>query len=220
MSLITQVGRMLLPGRLTAAARRVAATDFKQRTGCRTVLLLRVPDSEQELAWGLSQSYGAETDAAAEQPKVLDFHTAIAGVGVGGAGMTAGSGIHSAVRTGVRGFGLEDLMGWMAAARCFAIPLVQGEGAFTGKISLGRARNKDLSLRSQNISKLHAWFEYDAAGKLMVADAGSKNGTKVSGVKLVARDPVPVANGTEIRFGPLEAMVCSIEQFWEVASAV
>ena len=218
MTLISQVGRMLLPGRLTATARRIAAAEFKQRTGCRTVLLVRIPDDEQELAWGLSQSYGGEPDVAVEQPKVLDFHTAIAGVGVGGGGGGRGGG--GAAATGVRGFGLEDLMGWIAAARCFAIPLEQREGAFSGRISLGRARNKDLSLRSQNISKLHAWFEYDAAGKLMVADAGSKNGTKVGGVRLVAREPVPVANGTEIRFGPLEAMVCSVEQFWEVASVV
>jgi hypothetical protein len=207
---------MLLPGRLTAAARRVAAADFKQRTGCRTVLILRVPDDEQELAWGLNQLYGGEPDVVAEQPKVLDFHTAIVGVGGGAGGGAAGS----ASRTGVRGFGLEDLMSWIAAARCFALPLEQREGAFSGRISLGRARNKDLSLRSQNISKLHAWFEYDPAGKLMVADAGSKNGTKLGGVRLVAREPVPVANGTEIRFGPLEAMVCSVEQFWEVASVV
>ena len=218
MSSMAQVGRMLLPGRLITAARRVAAADFKQRTGCRSVLLLRVPDDEQELVWGLSQIYGAEAEVAGEQPKVLDFHTAIAGVSGGGAasaGVSAG-----VVRTGARGFGLEDLMKWIGAARCFAIPLEQREGAFTGRISLGRARNKDLSLRSQNISKLHAWFEYDAAGKLLVADAGSKNGTKVGGVRLVAREPVPVANGTEIRFGPLEAMVCSVEQFWEVASVV
>lgn len=210
---------MLLPGRLTAASRRVAAADYKQRTGCQTVLILRVPDDEQELIWGLNQVYGGEaSDVVGEQPKVLDFHTAIAGVGGGG---RAGGARESAARSSVRGFGLEDLMNWIATARCFAIPIVQGEGqAFTGRISLGRARNKDLSLRSQNISKLHAWFEYDASGKLLVADAGSKNGTKVGGTRLTAREPVPVANGTEVRFGPLEAMVCSVEQFWEVASVV
>ena len=223
MSSIAQVSRMLLPGRLTAAARRTAATDFKQRTGCKTVLVLRVPDEEQELMWGLNQVYGGEASDVVADPKVLDVHTAIAAAGGGGGASVARSGSSaqiSAVRTGVRGFGLEDLMSWIAAARCFAIPLEQREGAFTGRISLGRARNKDLSLRSQNISKLHAWFEYDAAGKLLVADAGSKNGTKVGGVRLQPREPVPVAHGTEIRFGPLEAMVCSLEQFWEVASVV
>ena len=223
MSTIAQVSRMLLPGRLTAAARKIAAADFKQRSGCRTVLVLRVPDDEQELIWGLNQVYGAEAaDVVTEQPKVLDFHTAIAGASGGGAAAArSGSSAQiSAVRTGVRGFGLEDLMSWISVARCFAIALEQREGAFTGRISLGRARNKDLSLRSQNISKLHAWFEYDPAGKLLVADAGSKNGTKVGGVRLQPREPVPVANGTEVRFGPLEAMVCSLEQFWEVASVV
>lgn len=85
---------------------------------------------------------------------------------------------------------------------------------------LDRSRAQQGSLRSQNISKLHAWFEYDPSGKLLVADAGSKNGTQVGGERLAPREPVPVANGTEIRFGPLEAMVCSLEQFWEVASLV
>jgi hypothetical protein len=207
MSFNARVGRMLLPGRLTAAARRVPAADYSARSGCSTVLLLRVPDEEQELAWGLNQTYGVEAELAAEQPKVLDFHTAFAGAGTG-----------TSLRAGARGFGHDDLIGWIAAARCFALPLVPREGAFSGRISIGRAVNKDLSLRSQNISKLHAWFEYDPAGKLLIADAGSKNGTKVGGVRLTPRQPVPIASGTEIRFGPLEAMICPIEQFWEVAS--
>ena len=204
---------MLLPGRLVAAARRVAAADFTERTGCRAVLLLRVPDGEQELAFGLNQMYGAEPDAPADDPKVLDFHTAIVGVGSGVHGLERG-----ATRGGRRRFDTDDLMDWIAAARCFAIPIAQREDAFGGRISLGRARNKDISLRSQNISKLHAWFEYDPSGRLLVADAGSKNGTKVAGARLAPRTPVPVENGTPIHFGPLEAMVCSIEEFWEVAS--
>lgn len=219
MNSFARIGRMLLPSRLTAAARHVPVSDFVQRTGCRSVLLLRVPDDEQELAWGLNQTYGASHESVAEPPKVLDFHTAIiSGGGVGG-GSARGE-LGRAARSGALGFGLEDLASWIATARCFPLSLEQRPGAFTGRISLGRARNKDLSLRSQNISKLHAWFEYDATGKLLVADAGSKNGTKVGGVRLVPREPVAVANGAELRFGPLEAMICSVEQFWEIASVV
>ena len=208
MSSIAQVRHMLLPSRLTVAVRRVPATAFMQHNGCRTVLLLRVPADEQELTWGLNQIYGPEADVVAEPPKVFDFHTALAGAALGRG---------DAGRSGVRSFGHEELMSWIAVARCFAIAMEQREGAFSGRLSLGRARNKDLSLRSQNISKFHAWFEYDAAGKLLVADAGSKNGTKVGGVPLVAREPVPVASGTDVRFGPLEATVCTVDQFWEVA---
>lgn len=212
MNTIEQVGRMLMPGRLTMAARRLPAAEYKKRSNCRSVLMLRVPEEEQELAWGLHQTYGAEADSAgAEQPKVLDFHTALSG--------------RSASRelprgSLARGFGLDDLIDWIAASRCFGLPLEQRESAISGRISLGRARNKDLFLRSQNISKLHAWFEYDAAGKLLLADAGSKNGTKVGGVQLTPREPVPVKDGVELKFGPLEGTVCSLEQFWEVASVL
>lgn len=213
MNTIEQVGRMLVPGRLTLAARRVPAADYVKRTGCRTVLMLRVPDAEQELAWGLHQTYGPEPESAAEQPKALDFHTALSGRNPTGSQQRARSKVE-------RGFGLDDLIDWIVASRCFALPLEQRESAISGRISLGRARNKDLFLRSQNISKLHAWFEYDASGKLLLADAGSKNGTKVAGVQLTPREPVPVAHGVELKFGPLEGMVCSLEQFWEVASVV
>jgi hypothetical protein len=201
---------MLIPGRLTLAVRRLSPSQFIQRTGCRSVLMLRVPDDEQELAWGLNQDYGEGDDLVSDQPKVLDFHTAIAG------SQATYRRRGGPVGAEAPGFELDDLANWISAARCFAIPLEQ----FSGRILVGRARNKHLSLRSQNISKLHAWFEYDPAGRLLLADAGSKNGTSVDGVRIAPRQPVAVKHGVELRFGPLEATLCSVEQFWEIASLV
>lgn len=211
MSSMTEAGRMLMPGRLSAAARRWPVRQFVERSGCKTVLLVRVPDTEQQLAFGLSQVYGADEDDAGDQPQVLEFNTALVTVGRDAAEPRRGN---------VRHFDTADLTKWIARARCFALPLEQRGSAISGRISLGRALNKDLTLRSQNISKLHAWFEYDPHGTLMVADAGSKNGTKVAGVRLAPRQPVSVPAGAELSFGPIEATVCPIEHFWDVASVL
>jgi pSer/pThr/pTyr-binding forkhead associated (FHA) protein len=82
------------------------------------------------------------------------------------------------------------------------------------RISVGRARNKDIVLRHQSVSKFHCWFEVDDAGAFYVTDAGSKNATKVNANSLKARERTRVEPGDVIRFGSVEAIMCAPRVLW------
>jgi len=90
------------------------------------------------------------------------------------------------------------------------------ENAYMNRISIGRARNKDVVLRHSTVSKFHAWFEMDETGALYVADAGSKNGTTAKGQPMSPRTLVRVAPGDEIVFGSINATYCPAEALWEL----
>jgi len=97
----------------------------------------------------------------------------------------------------------------------FALPLRKRAGdAYADRISVGRARNKDVVLREESVSKFHAWFEMDEAGRFYLADAGSANGTRVAGRLLPPRELSPVAMGALIEFGAVRAALCPSEVFW------
>jgi hypothetical protein len=98
----------------------------------------------------------------------------------------------------------------------FAIPVRKRPGAgkaFTERVSVGRARNNDVVLRHESISKFHAWFRRDEEGHFYVGDAASRNGTRVNGELLGA--PRLLVPGDEISFGTLEALFCPAEVLWE-----
>ncbi len=89
---------------------------------------------------------------------------------------------------------------------------------FAKRVSVGRARNQDVVLRQSSVSKSHAWFEAGENGVLMVADAGSKNGTRVRGELLVARAPVQVEEGDLIEFGTVQATFCGPDTLWRLVN--
>ncbi len=75
-------------------------------------------------------------------------------------------------------------------------------GVFTQLIGLGRTRNNDIVLPFDDISKYHAYFTLGPSdGALSVADAGSKNGTFVSGTRLEPKSPVPLRSSETLGFG-------------------
>jgi pSer/pThr/pTyr-binding forkhead associated (FHA) protein len=97
----------------------------------------------------------------------------------------------------------------------FALQLRKRAGdAYADRISVGRARNKDVVLREESVSKFHAWFEMDEEGRFYLADAGSANGTRVAGRLLVPRELSPVAMGAVIEFGGVRATLCPGELLW------
>jgi pSer/pThr/pTyr-binding forkhead associated (FHA) protein len=105
--------------------------------------------------------------------------------------------------------------------RYFGVPLRKrksAEALYPDRISVGRATNKDIVLRHQSVSKFHAWFEIDSEGCFYVADAGSKNLTRINGYAIVAHDPSPVEAGDSLCFGSVEAVLCSPRALWATLS--
>jgi hypothetical protein len=101
-----------------------------------------------------------------------------------------------------------------------AVPLRKRHGAgkdFSERISVGRATNNDIVLRNERVSKFHAWFACDEDHLFYVADAGSRNGTLLNGLALDAA-PTHVDAGDVIRFGAVQAVLCSAEVFWDTVS--
>jgi len=71
--------------------------------------------------------------------------------------------------------------------------------AFDSKVTVGRAKNNDVIIRSPEISKLHAVFAQGDDGVWYVTDMGSANGTLVNSLP-VGEKPVEVKSGDKIGF--------------------
>jgi hypothetical protein len=92
---------------------------------------------------------------------------------------------------------------------------VGGDTAYKDRISVGRARNKDIVLRHPSVSKFHGWFEVDAEGGAYFTEAGSKNGTRINGKILSPREQVALHLGDTIRFGSVDVLSCSPAALWK-----
>jgi pSer/pThr/pTyr-binding forkhead associated (FHA) protein len=103
----------------------------------------------------------------------------------------------------------------LTTATRIIVPLrKRGDAAFVDRISVGRARNKDIVLRHPSISKFHGWFVVDDANSLYFTDAGSKNGTRIGGVRLEPRAQQEVHPGETIVLGRIECAFCPTRLLW------
>lgn len=104
----------------------------------------------------------------------------------------------------------------LAKGPYFALPLRKrpaSDNLYADRISVGRARNKDVVLRHASVSKFHAWFEVGDTG-LFVADADSKNLTRLNGEPLLPREKAPIKSGSTVRFGAIDCVICSASVLW------
>ncbi len=99
-----------------------------------------------------------------------------------------------------------------ATKRCALeiVPVIKAENnPYLYRISVGRARNCDVVLRDESVSKLHAHFLADeqAGGRIhwSLVDLRSGNGTRVNGKRLNADQPQPVVSDDVLQFGSLHA---------------
>jgi hypothetical protein len=170
-------------------------------------LLVKLDDPTGELEAGLAALKNEQTSRAQPNLNVLAFHTVVADIS--DASRTPAVGDDG-------GVSVSELRRRLSQARHFAITVEKRvhDGSYVDRISVGRARNKDIVLRHPSVSKFHAWFERDPQGNLCVADAGSKNGTRNNASDVQARELVPVRTGDVLRFGSVEAMVCSADTLW------
>jgi hypothetical protein len=100
----------------------------------------------------------------------------------------------------------------------FVVPLRKRAGAddvYAERISVGRALNKDIVLRDASVSKFHAWFSLHEGREFTVADAGSRNLTRVNGEPIPSKRSWPIAPGDSVQFGKIETLLCSPESLWK-----
>lgn len=90
-----------------------------------------------------------------------------------------------------------------------------GANAFGMMVTIGRARNNDIEIRSQDVSKFHAYVMF-AGADASITDAGSSFGTFVRGQKLKAReDKLPLKPGDEVKLGSVRMVYHSAATFYE-----
>ena len=77
----------------------------------------------------------------------------------------------------------------------------------TGDLLFGRAPINSVILPFAAMSKNHGFFRVEA-GRWMVGDAGSKNGTFVDGARVANGAVLPLRDGASLRFGDVTA------KFW------
>jgi len=93
----------------------------------------------------------------------------------------------------------------------FIVPLgkrADAERVFSERVTLGRARNSDVVLRHESVSKFHAWFGRDEHNAYFVADASSHNGTFRNGALVGPGENARIGPGDLLRFGTVEATYC------------
>ncbi len=76
---------------------------------------------------------------------------------------------------------------------------------FDGAVKLGRSSGCDIVINDGSISSEHAHFTLEFEGEerfVLVADAGSVNGTFLNGVRLEERVPARLSDQDSLRFGP------------------
>jgi FHA domain len=89
------------------------------------------------------------------------------------------------------------------------------DNAFQRRITIGRTSNNDIILDDASVSRFHAWLETVGQDWVLV-DAGSRNGSMVSGRRMLAKTPVALTNGAPVRIGALQLTYYTAAGFLEM----
>ena len=191
----------LWPREIAARARAVSEATFVQEMDG-WILLVRVDDAAGETAQVLQR--GALGERSPLVPSI-GFRT------------TMRVGDEPAIRASVP-FGARQLELRLAVSPYVAVPLHKRAGSgkdYIERVSVGRATNNDIVIRDDSVSKVHAWFARGEEGNIYIADAGSRNKTMVNGVTIPLQSPEETNSGDAIRFGAVEALLCSATVYWQ-----
>lgn len=77
----------------------------------------------------------------------------------------------------------------------------------SGTITIGRSRDRDLTVDDTRVSRSHARIEGRAGGTWVVVDEGSANGTRLRGEEIPPQEARPIRPGDVIGIGPVDLRV-------------
>ena len=204
------IGGKLWPANIVQTAMIKTQGTFGILYGDTQLRLVRLPEGTEELTEGLEMTVAqANEQTPARLLPALGYDTNV----MRKLKRTEGD-TNSELR---RKYDPSELRRMLAECKHFIVPLRKRAGAdtlFSDRISVGRARNKDIVLRHPTVSKFHGWFQVDDEGRFFFSDAGSMNNTRVSGKSLPPREPTRVNPGDRMKFGTVDAFVCSAEMLW------
>jgi len=196
----------LTPAELARDAGTLDLEDFVTRYGEAPLLLVRLADGDVELELGLNAN-GPPTGVTRQSgSEPLPFRTAVEN----------NPGRVSPSSKGGRG-GPSTLRLLLEKDTYFGVSIRKrgdSDALFMDRVSVGRARNKDIVLRHSTISKFHAWFELSDDETVYVCDAGSTNLTYVNDKRLEPRVRTSLGAGDLIRFGGVETVLSSSAALW------
>ena len=191
------VERNLLPLALVKRARALTLKELVRELDV-PLLLVKLDDPDGEMAHFLS---GMTTGNGSRVEPGMSFHTA----------STDRRAPRRASVPPPASFAPEQILVRVVRAVHFVVPLGKRADAarvFSERVTLGRARNSDVVLRHESVSKFHAWFARDEKNAYFVSDASSHNGTWRNGVALAGGETARLASGDLLRFGNVEATYC------------
>jgi FHA domain len=202
---VIDLTRNLRPDEIAELARGDDRQRFREAVGV-PLLLVRIQDEAGELFTTLSEGGSARSSARVEVP--MGFETVSEGRKDSG----------SRAPRSMRPIGGVQVRVRLLRGVHVAVPLrkrVDAGKAFSDRISVGRARNNDLVLRHESVSKFHAWFRCGDDGTFVIGDAMSHNGTYLNDDRIPLGASVAVAAGATLRFGVVEALLLEPEILWD-----
>ncbi|HEY3821997.1 MAG TPA: FHA domain-containing protein [Polyangiaceae bacterium] len=191
------VERNLLPLALVKRARALSLPELVREIDV-PLLLVRLDDPEGEMAQslaGMSAGNGVRVEPG------MSFHTA----------STERKPTRKASVPPPASFAPEQILVRVVRSVHYIVPLgkrADAERVFSERVTLGRARNSDIVLRHESVSKFHAWFARDEQNAYFIADASSHNGTWRNGALVSGGLTARLASGDLLRFGSVEATYC------------
>jgi FHA domain len=198
--------KKLAPMELAHDAMTLDLMGFVTLYGDAPLLLVRVDDGDEELELGLSATVPTTGTARSTIAEPLPFRTALQEAP--GPPRASSKGGREEPETLRRLFERHTYFGVSVRKRG------DSDALFMDRVSIGRARNKDIVLRHATISKFHAWFELSDADTMLVCDAGSTNLTYLNERHLEPRVRTAVEPGDVIRFGSVVTILTSATALW------
>jgi hypothetical protein len=203
------VANNLQPAEFVRQAMTMGRTGFGLLYPDTQLLLVRLMEEPGELVEGLMACTG-NAEPSDTRRATLDFHTDKS---------TDVSGLFR-LDKGAPKLDETSAKGWkalLAESAFFVVAIRKRIGAdamSVDRISVGRARNKDIVLRHGSVSKFHGWFQLGETHELCFMDVGSKNGSRLNGKVIERRALVPVQSGDRIQIGRIECIVCTADVLW------